>query len=197
MVASGHAAAQPAARALARPALTRRWLPLAAILLLIAGSLWLGLAQYRPPAALPVDAPAADFSGERALADLPGFAQAPRPMGSAAHGAAEQYLIDQLRALGLQPEVQATTGAALMENGSVWAGSVRNVVARIPGTASTGAVLLAAHYDTVPTGPGAGDCGSCVATVLETVRALRAGPPLANDVIVLFADAEEHDMLGA
>lgn len=197
MVASGHAAAQPAARALARPALTRRWLPLAAILLLIAGSLWLGLAQYRPPAALPVDAPAADFSGERALADLAAFAQAPRPMGSAAHAATEQYLIDQLRALGLQPEVQATTGAALMENGSVWAGSVRNVVARIPGTASTGAVLLAAHYDTVPTGPGAGDCGSCVATVLETVRALRAGPPLANDVIVLFADAEEHDMLGA
>ncbi|HET9016001.1 MAG TPA: M20/M25/M40 family metallo-hydrolase [Thermomicrobiaceae bacterium] len=197
MVAPERARPRLGARTLAWPSHAGRWLPAVAVLLLVAGSLWLGGAQYRPPAALPTDAPATAFSGERALVDLAAFAQAPRPMGSAAHAEAEQYLVDQLRAMGLQPEVQAATGTAVMDNGSVWAGSVRNVVARVPGTASTGAVLLAAHYDTVPTGPGAGDCGSCVATVLETVRALRAGPPLANDVIVLFADAEEHDMLGA
>jgi hypothetical protein len=36
-----------------------------------------------------------------------------------------------------------------------------------------------------------------VATLLETARALKAGPPLKNDVIFLFTDAEEVGLLGA
>src|SRR6185503_3011005 len=38
---------------------------------------------------------------------------------------------------------------------------------------------------------------SGVATILETLRALRAGPQLANDVIALFTDGEEAGLLGA
>ena len=71
-------------------------------------------------------------------------------------------------------------------------------MARLPGTRSGGrAFLLVAHYDSVPTGPGATDNGAGVATVLETVRALKAGPALRNDVIVLLADGEERGLLGA
>ena len=51
--------------------------------------------------------------------------------------------------------------------------------------------MLDAHYDTMPMTPGASDCGSCVATLLETARALQAGPPLQNDVILVFTDNEE------
>ena len=55
-----------------------------------------------------------------------------------------------------------------------------------------------AHYDSMPMTPGAADCGSCVATLLETARALLAGPPLQNDVILVFTDDEELDpMAGA
>ena len=47
------------------------------------------------------------------------------------------------------------------------------------------------------TGPGASDNGSGVATLLETLRALRGGPALRNDVILAFTDGEEDGGLGA
>ena len=58
-------------------------------------------------------------------------------------------------------------------------------------------MLLVAHYDAVPGAPGASDDGSGVVTLLETARALGAGPRLDNDVLFLFTDAEENGMLGA
>jgi Zn-dependent M28 family amino/carboxypeptidase len=77
------------------------------------------------------------------------------------------------------------------------AATVRNLVARIPGAASTGGVLLTAHYDSRTQSPGAGDDATGVAAILETVRALRTGPPPRNDVIILLTDAEELGLLGA
>ena len=70
-------------------------------------------------------------------------------------------------------------------------------MARVRGTASTGAVLLAAHYDSAPEAPGAADDGAGVAAILEAVRALRHHPPLRNDLIVVFTDGEEKGLLGA
>jgi len=57
--------------------------------------------------------------------------------------------------------------------------------------------MLAAHYDSVPTGPGANDDGTAVAALLETARALTSGPPLRNDVILMFTDGEETELLGS
>jgi hypothetical protein len=74
---------------------------------------------------------------------------------------------------------------------------VSNVIARIPGTSSSGAIAINAHYDGGPTGPAAGDNGAGVAATLEVVRAIQAGPPLANDLIIVFSDAEEHGDLGS
>ena len=59
------------------------------------------------------------------------------------------------------------------------------------------ALLLCAHYDSVPDAPGAGDNASGVAVVLETLRAIQAGSPLERDVIVLIDDGEELGLLGA
>ena len=176
---------------------SKNWLARLLIVALIGASLWIALDQFRSPETVSADAPADVFSAERAMVHLAAIAQTPHPAGSAAHDAVEQYLIEQLTSMGLSPVVEATTGVSTTESGDVWAGRAQNIVARIPGTASSGALLLASHYDSVPTGPGAGDCGSCVVSVLETVRALQASAPLRNDVIVLLADAEEHDMLGA
>jgi hypothetical protein len=67
----------------------------------------------------------------------------------------------------------------------------------LKGTGQGKAVLLASHYDSVATGPGAGDDAVAVAALLETLRALKAGAPLKNDVIFLFTDAEEIGLLGA
>jgi hypothetical protein len=48
-----------------------------------------------------------------------------------------------------------------------------------------------AHYDTVPTTPGANYDTSGVATILEAARAILASSHLRYDVILLFTDGEE------
>jgi hypothetical protein len=74
---------------------------------------------------------------------------------------------------------------------------VENIIGRLDGIESTDAILLSAHLDSVPNSPGATDDGSGVATVLETVRALRSDAPLRNTMIVLFTGPEENCCFGA
>jgi hypothetical protein len=136
----------------------------------------------------------AQFSAERALHSLQRIARAPHPMGSAEHGSLRQYLVQQLSLLGCEVDVQATTG---VRDSPAAAGEVENVLGRVQGEQGTQAVLLVAHYDGVPASPAAGDDGAAVVALLETLRALRAGPPLKNDLIVLFTDGEEDGLLGA
>jgi hypothetical protein len=131
-----------------------------------------------------VSAPHTEFSGERALKHLTVIAQRPHPVGSSEHAAVANYIQNELTALGLSPEVQQTPAA-------------RNILVRLKGTFSEKAVLLAGHYDTTPASPGAGDNGSAVVAILETLRALKSSQPLRNDVIALFSDAEELGTLGA
>jgi hypothetical protein len=151
---------------------------------------------FQPPAPLPATAAPSEFSAVRAMEHDRAIGSQPHPSWSPAAAEARDYIFAQLKSLGLDPQIQATTGLRF-ERGSVAAASVKNVVARIPGTANTRAVMLAAHYDSVPSGPGASDDGSGVSTIIETVRALKAGPPLKNDLIVLVTDAEEEGLLGA
>jgi hypothetical protein len=108
-----------------------------------------------------------------------------------------EYLIEELAALGLQPRVHEATGVGTRYR---VAGRVWNVLARVPGREAAGngqAVVLMAHYDGVGASPAAGDDAAGSAVLLETLRALRAGPPLRNDVIALFTDGEEAGLLGA
>jgi hypothetical protein len=106
------------------------------------------------------------------------------------------YLVERLKSLGLEPEVQSAL-AHRDQPVSTNAAFVHNIVARLPGTASSGAIMLMAHYDSVSSGPGASDDGAGVVAILETVRALQAGEPLKNDLIVLLTDGEELGLLGA
>ena len=147
------------------------------------------------PEPLPATAPPDAFSAERAMVYLNAFATAPHPMGSAEHDRVRDYLVAQFTALGLTPDVQKATGVTARYR---VAGTVENIVARLKGPGGANdAVALSAHYDSVPAGPGAGDDGSGVVTLLETLRALRAGPPLRNDVLFILTDGEEDGLLGA
>lgn len=162
------------------------------ILLLAVLSLYL----QRPPAPVPANAPQTDFSSARAMELVKVIAAKPHPLGSAEHARVRDYLVTQLAGLGAQPEVQNTStvdGRGIPYRG----GNIYNVLGRLRGTGNTKALMLTAHYDSVSTGPGASDDGSGVAAILETVRALKSGPLLKNDVIVLFTDAEEVGLLGA
>jgi len=150
----------------------------------------------RTPRAVPATAPDTVFSAERAMRHVEQIAQRPHAMGTADHDRVRDYIVDQLVALRLEPQIQKTTaiGTRYRE-----AGRVQNILARLPGSEpNSKAVLIMAHYDGVEAGPAAADDGAGVAAMLETLRALRARKrPLTHDVIVLFTDGEEAGLLGA
>jgi hypothetical protein len=161
---------------------------LAAILL---STLW----SLRPPAPKPASAPATEFSARRAQAVLNRLVGdgVPHPTGSAANDAVRARVIAEFEQVGYKPEVQ--TGFGCDEYGSC--GTVKNVIARVEGRDSGTAVLLAAHYDSVPAGPGASDDGAGTVTVLEVARALKSFPQPRHSIIFLIDDGEEAGLLGA
>lgn len=148
------------------------------------------------PDALPATVAATEFSAERAGVWLRELTRTSREVGSNGHRRAREYLVEALRQLGLEVEVQRAT-ALRRKGNTVRVANVANIVARLAGSDSSAAVVLMSHYDTVPGAPGATDAGNGVAAILETMRALLAGPPLRNDVIALITDAEEAGLLGA
>lgn len=150
-----------------------------------------------PPGVVGEEAPPAEFSAARARTHLERIAQKPHPVGAPAHDEVRDYLVGQLSALGLTPQVERSVGVVRRNGAQFVAGDVENISARLPGTSSANIVIFVAHYDSAPTGPGASDNGAAVAALLETARALKAGPPLKNDLLLLFTDAEEPGMLGA
>jgi peptidase M28-like protein len=167
---------------------------LTAVVLLLVGAA-LVLFASRPPAPLPATAPSTVFSAERAMRHVTMIAQRPHPNGSADLVRVREYLVAQLATIGLEPQIQQATGVGTRYP---VAAQVQNVLARLPGRNPGGpAILLVAHYDGVGAGPAAGDDAAGVAALLETLRALRAGSPLAHDVIVLFTDGEESGLAGA
>lgn len=170
------------------------------VLLAIVGAVALALYQFVPSAAVPADAPETEFSAGRAMTHLEAIAREPHPIGSPENARVRDYLIADISAMGLEPEVQKTTVFA-PEPGDASAATVENILVRIEGTGSGAepgrAVLLTAHYDSVVAGPGAGDNGMSVAAMLETLRTLEAGPPPRNDMIFLFNDGEEPGMFGS
>ena len=134
------------------------------------------------------------FSAERAMVHVRQIAQRPHPPGTPDHALVREYIIAQLRSMGLDPQVQTTTGVGTRY---AVAGRVHNVLARLPGTTPGGpAVLLMAHYDGVWAGPSTADDAAATAALLDVVRMLNR-QPRAHDVIFLFADGEESGLLGA
>ncbi|MEE4217808.1 MAG: M20/M25/M40 family metallo-hydrolase [Xanthomonadales bacterium] len=59
------------------------------------------------------------------------------------------------------------------------------------------AILVTAHYDSVPGAPGAADDIAGVAALLHIAHLIADSPPARNDIIFLFADAEETGLRGA
>lgn len=158
---------------------------------------WLAIYRLSPPSAVPATAPATEFSSARAMTHLQTIARTPHPVGSTSHEATRNYLVSELTAQGFEPQVQTATAIAPPVSKTFRTGTVQNVVARLKGTNNTKAVMLAAHYDTVPGSPGASDDGAGVTALLETARALKASGTLKNDVILLFTDGEEVGLLGS
>ena len=175
--------------------------------LLIGGAIWLlayAIAwwQYNGPQSKGADSPSTEFSAQRGilvLKDLLGD-EAPHPGGSEKNAAVRVRLIAELEKLGLVVEQVAalgreTDGGREIESAT----SLVNLVARYPGgDDDLRPLCVATHYDSCPFGPGAGDAGSCLAALLETIRVLRAREfEPRRPVYFLFTDGEEYGMVGA
>ena len=164
-------------------------------------AIWL-LAVHRQagPEPLAADAPVSSFSGLRAkemLARVLG-AQRPHPTGSAENVAVRGRIADALSQMGVASQsITRFSCYSRKRWNTIPCGTITNLVAEIlPGQGP--ALVLMAHLDSVAAGPGAGDDGIGVATLLETIRALKAAPAVArHPVDALFTDGEEAGMLGA
>lgn len=182
---------------------TRRILLAATILAAILLFSVAGIKSPNPKAASSRDG---QFSAGRALEVLKRVIdnEVPHPVGSLANTAIRERIIDELGRFGYKASVQKAF--ACSDYGSC--ATVNNVLARLDGfevpAAAAGnaadrtpAVLIAAHYDSVPAGPGVSDDGSGVAAVLETARALKSLPVPRHSIIFLIDDGEEAGLLGA
>jgi hypothetical protein len=164
------------------------------ILALLAAILAVQVLRLGGPTPKQATASASSFSALRAMSALRSLLQGnvPHPIGSAAHDAVRDRLLAQFRALGYEANIESRFACAPY----LVCANVDNVIARLPGQASGDALVLAAHYDSVPAGPGASDDGVGVATMLEVARAVRT-EQFRNPVVFLITDGEEAGLLGA
>lgn len=94
------------------------------------------------------------------------------------------YITTELKKLGWKPQLQKFSDGV-------------NIFAERLGTdKAAGAILIAAHYDTVADSPGADDNATGVAVILEVAR-LFSSQPTPRTLQLAFFDKEEAGLLGS
>ncbi|MGY0391010.1 M28 family peptidase [Bizionia sp. KMM 8389] len=165
-----------------------------ALLLIISAIYWSFLALL-PTQITKLDTPENTFSTERALVHLKKISEAPHYLGSKEHNRVRNYIVNQLKTLGLETEVQEAFSMSQWGNLS----KPKNIIARYKGQNNAKALLLLTHYDSHPHSSfGASDAGSGVVTILEGLRAfLTENKNPKNDIIIVVTDGEELGLNGA
>ena len=138
------------------------------------------------------------FDANRAKARLAAILgdQQPHPTDTPANDLVRARIVAALSAMGLRPIVRDQVACnELYKSRGVSCARVRNVLA-VMGPPAGRALLLNAHYDSSPVGPGAADAGIGVATLLE-LASLMKDRPLKRPVILLFNEGEELGLVGA
>src|SRR5712691_11401270 len=149
--------------------------------------------------ALAATASAVEVSGTSALEFTRRAVEfGPRPPGSPANLALQNYILAQLRKDGCEPADAKKPGCEIVEDafmaktpkGMV---AMKNIIAKFPGKSGR-AVALTGHFDTKlfpgRNFVGASDGGSSTGFLLELSRVL-AHQPRADDVYLVFFDGEE------
>lgn len=94
--------------------------------------------------------------------------------------------------------LRAAPGAVtLTVDASTTAITARNVIAQTKTGSTSDVVMVGAHLDSVPEGPGINDNGSGVAAVLATAAALGSSPEVKHAVRFAFWGAEEIGTVGS
>lgn len=167
-----------------------------ATLLVFAAILGVALLRYTPPAPRGPEVEPTAFSAARARGVQRVLSEdgASRAIGTDANASSREYLKDALERVGFTTEIQEATSCSRHAACARVANVIGTRTGREP---DAGAVLLMAHYDSVPCGPGASDDGMGTSAVLEAARAIGVSPPLRRTVVVVLTDGEEAGLLGA
>ena len=120
-------------------------------------------------------------------------------------GRVREYIVNELKELGLEPEVFIYEDVESSKGGIY---DINNIYAKIDGkNGEDGSyIMLASHYDSSPKkrsgedgeSKGAADAGYGVSTILEIVRVIKeSGQELENGIKILITDGEEMGLMGA
>ncbi len=167
----------------------------------LAVAVWF-LCRYanEPHAVRGIEAAPTEFSAARAedtLARILG-AERPHPASTGENAAVRARILKEFATLGIDAKPYRAMGCRYAQRyGAIECATVTDIIAEVK-KGEGKAIVLLAHYDSVPAGPGAADDGSGVASVLETVRALKArGFPGQHPILGVITDGEEYGLLGA
>lgn len=111
---------------------------------------------------------------------------------------AERLIVETLREIGYEPTLHEFAWAprgsrAAGEAAPTW----NNIVVEIPGQGlAHEMIIVGAHFDAVPTSPGADDNGSGTAGLMEIARVLH-GRPMKRTVRLIFFNGEEVGLVGS
>lgn len=118
----------------------------------------------------------------------------------------QQYIFDEFRAAGWHTELSDFTFMNVAgvdhPDGNTHKSTIHqevrgvNVIARKHGRGRNPAIIIGAHYDTVPGSPGADDNASGVAALLELSRLL-GRVETQREIVLAALDAEEIGIFGA
>jgi aminopeptidase S len=116
-----------------------------------------------------------------------------RATGTPGYDASVKYVVDVMRGAGFK----VSTPTYEMSGDDGENGTGRNVIAQTRSGDPGRVVMIGAHLDSVPEGPGIVDDGSGVASLLEIATQLGADPPVQNTVRFAFFDNEESGAVGS
>ncbi|WP_314814184.1 M20/M25/M40 family metallo-hydrolase [Arachnia propionica] len=195
------------------------WLPgLAAALAIIAA-----MSLFLLPAPKSADSDPTGFSADHARQLIDTFADEPHSvLHTEAHARSRDEIVTMFKDLGYQPEIhsdpmplsEATNTSQYSEAGldALARLNTENIVVRVPGKTDD-TMMLTAHYDSAVdfektadgrwdpkpgVSSGAADDGYGVATIIETLRAIKAdGRTPERSLLIVITDAEELNLLGA
>jgi len=116
-------------------------------------------------------------------------------MGTEENRKVRDYILNEFEKLNIATEVfTAYTEQAYGSYKRI--AKTENIIATIKGSGTGKSLVLAGHYDSVLSAPGAADDVHAVACMIETARLLK-DEELKNDLIFLITDGEEQGLLGA
>jgi len=116
-------------------------------------------------------------------------------MGTEENRKVRDYILGEFEMLNIPTEV--FTGYCEQAYGSYkQIAKTENIIATIKGSGTGKSLVLAGHYDSVLSAPGAADDVHAVACMIETARLLK-DENLKNDLVFLITDGEEQGLLGA